>query len=148
MSSRDTVSRRRTGDPPRRAGSSRRTRSVDDGRPFTPLIGAVVGIVGFALTIGAGAGVFFGVRGTRRAAGDGLLSALEEPEERRTVRLSGRGDRDDKQVHLVDEVVIEQPPGQDAAAVQLQLTCRLGFQLTEPPRRHRRGRSCSPSAVR
>jgi hypothetical protein len=37
--------------------------------------------------------------------------------------------RDDQQIHLVDEVVLEQPPGQGAAAVHLQLTRRLGFQL-------------------
>ena len=38
---------------------------------------------------------------------------------------------DDEQVHLVDEVVIEQPPDQRAAAVDLQLTPRLGFQLAD-----------------
>ena len=72
-------------------------------------------------------------------------------------RLTGRGcleagrfgDGDDEQVHLVDEVVIEQPPDQGAAAVHLQLTPRLVLSARRwPPRRHRRGRSCSPSAVR
>src|SRR5712691_7163700 len=38
---------------------------------------------------------------------------------------------DDEQVDLVDEVVIEQPPDQGAAAVHLQLTRRLGFQLAD-----------------
>src|SRR4051794_27382268 len=37
----------------------------------------------------------------------------------------------DEQAHLVDEVVIEQPPGQGAAAVHLQLTARLGLQLAD-----------------
>lgn len=40
MSSLTTIWRRRMGDPSRRAGSLRRTRSVRDGRPFTPLIDA------------------------------------------------------------------------------------------------------------
>jgi hypothetical protein len=39
--------------------------------------------------------------------------------------------RDDEQIHLVDEVVLEQPPGQGAAAVHLKLTRRLGFQLAD-----------------
>src|SRR6266702_8725361 len=34
--------------------------------------------------------------------------------------------RDDEQIHLVDKVVLEQPPDQDAAAVHLQLTRRPG----------------------
>src|SRR5205085_6852772 len=38
---------------------------------------------------------------------------------------------DDEQVDLVDEVVIEQPPDQGAAAVHLQLTLRLRFQLAD-----------------
>src|SRR6266516_912908 len=38
---------------------------------------------------------------------------------------------DDEQVHLVDEVVIEQPPDQGATAVHLQLTLRLRFQLAD-----------------
>src|SRR5216117_883595 len=37
----------------------------------------------------------------------------------------------DEQVDLVDEVVLEQPPGQGAAAVHLQLTPRLGLQLAD-----------------
>src|SRR5436190_12954781 len=37
---------------------------------------------------------------------------------------------DDEQVHLVDEVVIEQPPDQGAAAVHLQLT--PGFAFSSP----------------
>src|SRR5713101_914631 len=36
-----------------------------------------------------------------------------------------------EQVDLVDEVVVEQPPEQGAAAVQLQLASRLGFQLAD-----------------
>src|SRR5437762_2836027 len=39
--------------------------------------------------------------------------------------------RDDEQIHLVNEVVPEQPPGQGAAAVHLQLTPRLGPQLAD-----------------
>src|SRR5216683_4506186 len=39
--------------------------------------------------------------------------------------------RDDEQIHLVDEVVLKQPPGQGAAAVHLQLTRRLGLQLAD-----------------
>jgi len=54
---------------------------------------------------------------------------------------------DDEQVHLVGEVVIEQPPDQGAAAVHLQLTPRLGFQLADGRRDGTGGRSCSPSAV-
>src|ERR671919_1435545 len=38
---------------------------------------------------------------------------------------------DDEQVDLVDELVLEQPPGQGAAAVHLQLTARPGFQLAD-----------------
>src|ERR671935_332933 len=38
---------------------------------------------------------------------------------------------DDEQGDLVDEVVREQPPDQGAAAVHLQLTARLGFQLAD-----------------
>src|SRR5437773_12411071 len=38
---------------------------------------------------------------------------------------------DDEQVDLVDEVVFEQPPDQGAAAVDLQLTSRLRFQLAD-----------------
>src|SRR5207237_3321947 len=38
---------------------------------------------------------------------------------------------DDEQVHLVDEVVFEQRPDQGAAAVHLQLTPRLRFQLAD-----------------
>jgi hypothetical protein len=38
---------------------------------------------------------------------------------------------DDEQVDLVDEVVVEQPADQGAAAVHLQLTSRLGFQLAD-----------------
>ena len=37
--------------------------------------------------------------------------------------------RDDKQGHLVDQVVLEQPADQSAAAVHLQLTPRPGLQL-------------------
>ena len=55
---------------------------------------------------------------------------------------------DDEQVHLVDEVVIEQPPGQGAAAVHLQLTRRLGFQLADGRREVTERRSCSPIAGR
>jgi excisionase family DNA binding protein len=49
MSSLSTIWRRRLADPSRRAGSLRRTRSVHDGRPFTPLIdareaGALLGV--------------------------------------------------------------------------------------------------------
>src|SRR5712691_3565907 len=36
-----------------------------------------------------------------------------------------------EQVDLVDEVVVEQPPDQDAAAVHLQLAARLGLQLAD-----------------
>src|SRR6266568_73826 len=36
-----------------------------------------------------------------------------------------------EQVHLVDQVVVEQPPEQGAAAVHLQLASRLGFQLAD-----------------
>src|SRR5213593_4132415 len=36
-----------------------------------------------------------------------------------------------EQVDLVDEVVVEQPPEQGAAAVHLQLASRLGFQLAD-----------------
>jgi hypothetical protein len=39
--------------------------------------------------------------------------------------------RDDEQIHLVDQLVLEQPPGQGAAAVHLQLTRRLGLQLAD-----------------
>jgi transposase len=39
--------------------------------------------------------------------------------------------REDEQVHLVDQVVVEQPPDQGAAAVHLQLTSRLGLQLPD-----------------
>ena len=38
-----------------------------------------------------------------------------------------------EQVHLVDKVVVEQPPEQGAAAVHLQLASRLGFQLADGP---------------
>src|SRR5881397_357272 len=41
---------------------------------------------------------------------------------------------DDEQVDLVDEVVFEQPPDQGTAAVHLQLTRRLGFQLADGSR--------------
>ncbi len=46
---------------------------------------------------------------------------------------------DDEQIHLVDEVVLEQPPGQDAAAVHLQLTRRPGLQVADG------GREIAPS---
>jgi hypothetical protein len=39
-----------------------------------------------------------------------------------------------EQVHLVDEVVVEQPPEQDAAAVYLQLASGPGFQLANASR--------------
>src|SRR5919197_6025459 len=41
---------------------------------------------------------------------------------------------DDEQDHLVDEVVSEQPADQGAAAVHLQLTPRLAFQLADGSR--------------
>ena len=37
----------------------------------------------------------------------------------------------DEQGDLVDQVVVEQPPGQGAAAVHLQLASRLGLQLAD-----------------
>src|SRR5262245_37633667 len=37
--------------------------------------------------------------------------------------------RDHDQSHLVDEILLQQPPGQGAAAVYLQLTARLGLQV-------------------
>jgi hypothetical protein len=59
----------------------------------------------------------------------------------------------DNQSHLVDQIVLQQPPGQGAAAVDLQLTPGLGLQLTDgrrevtaengrvvPARRGERGR--------
>src|SRR6185312_4843524 len=39
--------------------------------------------------------------------------------------------RDDDQDQLVDQVVLQQAPGQDAAAVHLQPTLRLSLQLTD-----------------
>src|SRR5258707_6618277 len=39
-----------------------------------------------------------------------------------------------EQVHLIYKVVVEQPPGQSAAAVHLQLASRLGFQLADSSR--------------
>src|SRR5262249_32523606 len=61
--------------------------------------------------------------------------------------------RDDEQIHLIDQVVLQQPPGQGAAAVHLQLTGRPGLQLADgrgevtgqhgrirPPRLGERGR--------
>jgi hypothetical protein len=38
---------------------------------------------------------------------------------------------DDEELDLVDEVVVEQPPDQGTAAVDLHLTPRLGFQLAD-----------------
>jgi hypothetical protein len=38
---------------------------------------------------------------------------------------------DGEKVDLVDEVVVEQPPDQDATAVHLQLASRLGLQLAD-----------------
>jgi hypothetical protein len=46
---------------------------------------------------------------------------------------------------LVDQLVLEEPADQVAAAVHLQLPRRLGLQR---PRGHRRGRSCPPIAGR
>src|SRR5205823_10820776 len=40
-------------------------------------------------------------------------------------------DGEGEQVDLVDEAVVEQPPEQGAAAVQLQLPSLLGFQLAD-----------------
>src|SRR6266571_6230989 len=39
--------------------------------------------------------------------------------------------RDDEQIHLIDEIVLEQPPDQGAAAVHLQLPSLLGLQLAD-----------------
>src|SRR5258707_3938679 len=39
--------------------------------------------------------------------------------------------RDHDQTHLVDQIVLQQPPGQGATAVHLQLTPGLGLQLTD-----------------
>src|SRR5260370_32459179 len=41
---------------------------------------------------------------------------------------------DDKQGHLVDETVLQQPADQGTAAVHLQLTRRLGLQLADSRR--------------
>src|SRR5213595_707017 len=51
-------------------------------------------------------------------------------------RALAEDDGDDEQVHLVDEVVLEQPPDQGAAAVHLQLTPPASLSARRwPPRR-------------
>src|SRR5205814_4876788 len=49
-------------------------------------------------------------------------------------RALAEDDGDDEQGHLVDEVMCEQPPDQGTAAVHLQLTRLLGFQLADGSR--------------
>ena len=71
----------------------------------------------------------------RHAARGGSRSDQVERSVPAGVREQPRALADDhgegEQVHLVDEVVVEQPPEQGAASVHLQLASRLGFQLAD-----------------
>jgi len=58
-------------------------------------------------------------------------SAMSGPVPGNSPRALADDHRDDKQSHLVDQVVGEQPPDQGAAAVHLHLTRRLGLQLAD-----------------
>ena len=76
-------------------------------------------------------------------------SALSRPVSGNEPRSQADDNGEGEQVHLVDKVIVEQPPEQGAAAVHLQLASRPGFQLAN------RGddatgenESCSPSAGR
>jgi len=50
-------------------------------------------------------------------------------------RALAENHRDHDQRHLVDQIVLQQPPGQGATAVYLQLTPRLGLQLSDGGRK-------------
>src|SRR5712691_7632016 len=72
------------------------------------------------------------------AGGDRLRSDQLERSVRAGVREQPRALADDhgegEQIDLVDEVVVEEPPEQGAAAVHLQLASRLGLQLANGSR--------------
>jgi hypothetical protein len=60
-----------------------------------------------------------------RTSGDRWASATTI----RSRRVLAGDHRDDEQIHLVDEVVLEQPADRSAAALHLQLASRLGLQV-------------------